>query len=77
MIKSITETIFDFNIFQLPFFLYIFLIQHFRYTIKETKTATMNIFLEKKTLLKSFVKIELSYVFAINLFTKAKNCMEK
>ena len=27
--------------------------------------------------LKSFVKVELSYVFTINLFTIAKNCTEK
>ena len=34
--------------------------------------------LEKKYFLfKSFVKVELSYVFTINLFTKAENCMEK
>ena len=31
----------------------------------------MNIF-EKKNLFKSFVKIELSYVFAINMFSTAK-----
>ena len=42
--------------------------------IKETKSVTMNIFLNK---FKSFVKIELSYVFTINMFSTAENCMEK
>ena len=28
-------------------------------------------------LFKSFVKVELSYAFTINLFTITKNCMEK
>ena len=45
--------------------------------IKETKSATMNIFLKKIFLFKSFVKAELSYVFTINLFTIAENCMKK
>ena len=44
---------------------------------KETKSATMNIF-EKFSFLKMvFVKVELSHVFSINLFTIAENCMEK
>ena len=38
----------------------------------------MNIFHKKKYFLfKSFVKIELSYVFTINLFSTAENGMEK
>ena len=46
--------------------------------IKETKSATMNIFRKKKSILKMvFVKVELSYVFKINLFSLAENCMEK
>ena len=45
--------------------------------IKETKSATMNIFLKKIFLLKSFVKVELSYVFTRNLFTIVENCREK
>ena len=45
--------------------------------LKETKSATMNIFGKKSFLFKSLVKTELSYVFTINLFTIAKNCMEK
>ena len=45
--------------------------------LKETKSATINIFSEKNILFISFVKAELSYVFTINLFTIAENCMEK
>ena len=45
---------------------------------KETKSATMNIFrnifFSKNGV---FVKVELSYVFSINLFNIAENCMEK
>ena len=45
---------------------------------KETKSATMNIFrIFFYFLSKSFVKVELSYVFTINLFTVAENCTEK
>ena len=43
--------------------------------LKETKSAIMNIF--QKNLFKSFVKIELSYAFNINLFTTAEKSMEK
>ena len=40
---------------------------------KEAKSATMNIFRKKKYFLfKSFVKVKLSYVFTINLFTTAE-----
>ena len=39
---------------------------------KETKSATMNIFLKMV-----FVKVDLSHVFSINLFTIVENCMEK
>ena len=46
--------------------------------VKETKSATMNIFsIFFYFLFKSFVKVELSYVFTINLFTIAENCTEK
>ena len=46
--------------------------------IKETKSATMNFFFKKKYFLfKSFVKVELSYVFTIIMFTIAENCTEK
>ena len=40
--------------------------------LKETKSATMNIFSIFLFLFKSFVKVELSYVFTINLFNKAE-----
>ena len=43
---------------------------------KETKSVTMNIFGKKSFLFKSFVKIELSHVFTINMFSTAKNCIE-
>ena len=45
--------------------------------IKETKSATMNIFRIFLFSFKSFVKVELSYVFTKNLFTIAENCTEK
>ena len=45
--------------------------------LKETKSATMNIFLNFLFHFKSFVKVELNCVFAINLFTIAENCTEK
>ena len=41
------------------------------------KSATMNIFRKDLFSFKSFVKVEISYVFTINLFTIADNCMEK
>ena len=45
--------------------------------IKETRSVTMNIFRKKQiNLFKSFVKIELSYVFTINMFSTAESCME-
>ena len=47
------------------------------FIIKETKPATMNIFRFFYFLVKSFVKVELSYAFTINMFTIAENCMEK
>ena len=43
---------------------------------KETKSATMNIFRNFYFLFKSFVKVELSYAFKINMFTIAENCTE-
>ena len=47
------------------------------YHLKETKSATMNIFRKKNIFFfESFVKVELSYVFTINLFTIAENCTE-
>ena len=37
----------------------------------------MNIFEKKNFFFKSFVKIELSYAFTINMFSRAENFMEK
>ena len=45
--------------------------------IKETKSATMNIFRNFYFLFKSFVKVDLSYAFKVNMFTIAENCTEK
>ena len=46
--------------------------------VKETKSATMNIFrFFFIFFLNRFVKVELSYVFTKNLFTVAENCTEK
>ena len=45
--------------------------------LKETKSATMNIFRKNYFLFKSFVKVDLSYVFTIKMFSTAENCMEK
>ena len=44
--------------------------------VKETRSVTMNNF-RFFSLFKSFVKIELSYVFTINMFGTAENCIEK
>ena len=46
-------------------------------SFKAAYSVTMNIFRKKKFLLKSFVKVELSYVVTINLNSTAENCMEK
>ena len=47
------------------------------FLFKETRSVTMNIFRKKYFLFKSFVKIELSYVFTINMFSTAESCMEQ
>ena len=45
--------------------------------LKAAYSVTMNIFRKKKYFLfKSFVKVELSYVFTIKMFSTAENCME-
>ena len=46
----------------------------FRNKFKEAKSATMKFFEIFYFLFKSFVKVELSYVFTINMF---ENCTEK
>ena len=46
--------------------------------LKEARSVTMNIFSKKKYFLfKSFVKIELSYSFTINMVSTAENCKER
>ena len=45
--------------------------------VKAAYSVTMNIFRNFYFLFKSFVKVELSYVFTIKLFSTAENCMEK
>ena len=45
--------------------------------LKETRSVTMNIFRKRYFLFNSFVKIELSYVFTINMFITVENCTEK
>ena len=44
--------------------------------IKGTRSVNMNMF-RKKNLFKSFVKMKLSYVFTINMFSTSESCMEK
>ena len=44
---------------------------------KETRSVTMNIFRKQIYLFKSFVTIELGYVFTINIFSTAESCMEQ
>ena len=45
--------------------------------IKETRSVTMKIFRKFFFSFKSYVKVELSYVFTIHMFSTAENCMEK
>ena len=45
--------------------------------VKAAYSATLNIFRNISFLFQSFVKIELSYVYTINMFSTAENCMEK
>ena len=47
------------------------------YIFKEARSVTMNIFRKKYFLFKSFVKIELSYIFTVNMVSTAVNCKEK
>ena len=46
-------------------------------SFKETRSVTMNIFQKKYFLFKSFAKIELSYVFTINMNSTVENSVEK
>ena len=43
-------------------------------SLKAAYSVTMNIFY---FLFKSFVKVELSYVFTIKMYSTAENCMER
>ena len=52
-------------------------IVNFSFTLKETRSVTMNIFPKKNVIFKSFVKMELSDVFTINMFSTAESCMEQ
>ena len=44
---------------------------------KAAYSVTLNIFRKNYFLFKSFVKVELSYVFTTKMFSTAENCMEK
>ena len=55
--------------------LHLALLNNTVFTLKAAYSVTMNIFRKKKNLFKSFVKVELSYVFTIKMFSTAKNCM--
>ena len=45
--------------------------------LKAAYSVTMNIFENIYFLFKSFVKVKLSYVFTIKMFSTAENCTEK
>ena len=47
------------------------------FTIKAAYSVTLNIFWIFFFVFKSFVKVEVSYVFTIEMFSTAENCMEK
>ena len=51
-----------------------FVIQNSDTSFKAAYSVTLNIF---RKILFSFVKVELSYVFTIKMFSTAENCMEK
>ena len=51
--------------------------KHSIVVFKAAYSVTMNIFENFYFLFKSFVKVELSYVFTIKMFSAAENCMEK
>ena len=52
-------------------------IQYNKAVLKAAYSVTMNIFEKNSFLIKSFVKVELSYVFTIKMFSTAEKCMEK
>ena len=49
----------------------------FIFVFKAAYSVTMNIFRIFYFLFESFVKVEISYVFIIKMFSTAENCMEK
>ena len=52
-------------------------IQYGNIFVKAAYSVTFDIFRNFVFSFKSFVKVELSYAFTINLFTIAENCTEK
>ena len=46
-----------------------------KFSLKAAYSVTMNIFRKFSFLFKSFVKVELSYVFTIKMFSTAENSM--
>ena len=47
------------------------------FIFKETRSVTMKIFRNFFFLFKSFVNIELSYVFTINMFSTPESCIKQ
>ena len=45
--------------------------------VKAAYSVTINIFRKIYFLFKSFIKVQLSYVFTIKMFSTAENCMQK
>ena len=62
--------IFVLSIFEWPFY------TGFTVLFKAAYSVTMNIFRKFLFSYKSFVKVELSYVFTIKMFSTAENCVE-
>ena len=52
-------------------------VKYFTGGLKAAYSLTINIFRKFLFLFKSFVKVELSYVFTIKMFSTTENCMEK
>ena len=53
------------------------ILQYYRPSLKRLSLQLWTFFEIFYFLFKSFVKVELNYVFTINLFTMAENCAEK
>ena len=65
------------NILEVYHVIEIFVLSNFEWPLKEARSVTLNIFRKKSFLFKSFVKIELIYVFTINMFSIAESCTEQ